>query len=139
VTYRPGAEVRQHGRVFRYLPDHHGARKDGLVPRARLVAEEAMGRSLRPEERVLHVNGVTDDDAWANLKVFPTDKAMAAWLSEQRRASSKAWFVIVRVDSVRSPEEALDLVADAVGSGDLRSPARVEGVVGRSRARNGHR
>jgi hypothetical protein len=93
---------------------------------------------LSPEERVLHRDGVVDNDDPSNLLVFPNPRAMAAWLSEERRAAKRSWVVLVRVD-VKSPEEARRFVEAAVGSGDLRSPARVEGVVGRRRSRNGHR
>src|SRR5436309_3194115 len=44
------------GRVLAYRPEHPQANADGYVLRYRLVMEAAIGRFLRPEEIVHHVD-----------------------------------------------------------------------------------
>lgn len=54
------------------MPDHPRARQsDGMVPRARLVMEEHLGRYLEPQERVYHWNEDPADDRIENLRLLP--------------------------------------------------------------------
>lgn len=66
------------GQVYVSVPDHPRARRDGLVARSRLVAEEMLGRHLGAAERVWHVDGDVSNDEPENLKVFPSQAALAA-------------------------------------------------------------
>jgi hypothetical protein len=128
MSYRAGAEVRQHRRVFVFDPER-STRKDGLIPRARLVAEQMLGRPLRPEERVLHRDGVLDNDDPTNLLIFPDNEAMAAWRSNRTRKTT-SWTVLVRATGMTTGAEAEEyvrsLLAAPTAAEDLLRPVRVE-------------
>jgi hypothetical protein len=87
------------GYVMQWCPGHPRARKSGHVKRATLVAEQMLGRFLKPGEEVHHINENTQDDRPANLQVM-THAAHAAWhgtlraivareLVKHRRASKR--------------------------------------------------
>lgn len=57
------------GYIYRYMPDHPQA-SNGYVLEHRLVAERKLGRYLRPEEVVHHINGIKDDNRPENIAVF---------------------------------------------------------------------
>ena len=55
------------GRVLLYIPSHPDSRKEGYILRSRLVMEKEVGRRLKPDEIVHHLNGVKGDDHPKNL------------------------------------------------------------------------
>lgn len=69
-----GQKYSDRGYVLVYAPDHPYARK-GYVFEHRLIMEQVIGRYLRPEERVHHLNGIKDDNRPENLKLFSNDSA----------------------------------------------------------------
>ena len=59
------------GYVWIWRPYHHRARKDtGYVKRCNIVAEQNIGRALRPGECVHPVNSIKNDDRPENLTVL---------------------------------------------------------------------
>lgn len=63
-----------YGYVLIKKRNHPNCDKQGYVRRSRLVMEESLGRFLRREEVVHHINGIKDDDRIQNLQLFPSDK-----------------------------------------------------------------
>ena len=58
----------------KYVPNHPHASTNGLVYEHILVAEQKLGRHLRPKEVVHHIDGNKRNNAPENLMVFATDK-----------------------------------------------------------------
>lgn len=86
-----GSEWRNaRGQVFVFLPDHPHSRKDGFYPRAKVVMEEKVGRLLDPQERVLHWPKQSPDaDEPSNLVLFPSQHALAQFLSQKYQAKKE--------------------------------------------------
>ena len=64
-----GGTARERNRVRIHRPDHPHAQANGYVYRYRLVAEEKLGRFLRPDEIVHHIDGDESNDHPDNLLV----------------------------------------------------------------------
>lgn len=60
------------GYVFEYVPTHHRAGDNGMVPEHVLIAEEKIGRDLKAEEVVHHINHIRNDNRPENLMIFAT-------------------------------------------------------------------
>jgi hypothetical protein len=67
-----GAPVKldQNGYVMVWEPDHPNTAMKGWQYEHRLVAEATVGRYLKSDEHVHHVNGVKDDNRPENLQVM---------------------------------------------------------------------
>lgn len=68
--WKGGMAIHRGGRVKVYRPDHPDANTRGYVWRHRIVAEEKIGRRLRPEEVVHHIDGDQTNDHPDNLEVY---------------------------------------------------------------------
>lgn len=60
--------VHSSGYVFVYKPEHPRA-VNGRVPEQILIAEKALGRFLKPEETVHHINLIKSDNRKSNLVI----------------------------------------------------------------------
>lgn len=66
------------GYMLIYAPDHPQADSNRRVREHRLVMEQTLGRYLRPEEVVDHIDGDTMNNHPSNLRVFPNNAAHLA-------------------------------------------------------------
>lgn len=65
-----GGKIYKKGYIYLFKPKHPFCNCDGYVRRSHLVMEKKIGRFLKPQEIVHHINGIRDDDRIENLKLF---------------------------------------------------------------------
>jgi hypothetical protein len=68
--WKGGIVKSSNGYIFRYKPEHPLANNHGQVLEHRLVIEEVIGRYLKPEEVIHHINGIRNDNRIENLMLF---------------------------------------------------------------------
>jgi len=68
--WKDGKYYHSGGYILVYKPVHPLHNNDGYVFEQRLVMEKKLGRYLRPEEVVHHINGKKDDNHSENLMLF---------------------------------------------------------------------
>lgn len=66
--WKGGRRETGHGYIYIYAPEHPNAINTGYVLEHRLVMEEKLGRYLREDEIVHHINGVRSDNRIENLE-----------------------------------------------------------------------
>jgi len=70
-------EIKHQGYVLTYSPDHPFRDRYKHVKRSRLVMEKKIGRFLKPNEVVHHINRIRDDDRPKNLMLFANNSKHA--------------------------------------------------------------
>jgi len=68
-----GGKKTNRGYVFIYIPEHPHSKKN-YIQEHRVVVEEFLGRYLKPEEVVHHINEIKDDNRIENLMLFKNNK-----------------------------------------------------------------
>lgn len=71
------------------MPDHPNANKDGRLMEHTLVMSQVLGRPLRPDEEVHHLNGVRGDNRPNNLELWDRSKQPAGQRVEDRVSWAK--------------------------------------------------
>ncbi len=71
--WKRGELTSSSGRVKVLMPEHPRAGTSGYVYRYHVVAEESLGRDLKPQEVVHHIDFDPTNDNPANLRVYPNE------------------------------------------------------------------
>lgn len=70
IAWRGGRTKNSTGYMLVQAPSHPAAHTVGYVAEHRLVMERTLGRYLRPEETVHHINGIRHDNRPENLELW---------------------------------------------------------------------
>lgn len=70
-----GGKIKYHNGWYVLKSDHPFATKAGYIRQSRLIMERIIGRYLKPEEVVHHINEDCFDDRPENLMFFPSKPA----------------------------------------------------------------
>lgn len=86
-----GGRLNYQGRSFIYAPEHSESRCFGgaYILEYRLIAEKKIGRKLRRNEIVHHLNGNTNDNRPENLEVLTQSEHARKHLQEEGRRCKK--------------------------------------------------
>ncbi len=68
-------EIKRNGYTLVHIPDHPYCTSKGYVRKHRLVIEREIGRYLKPNERVHHINEIRSDNERRNLIAFTSESA----------------------------------------------------------------
>lgn len=81
--------IRDHAGYIRVWEPDHPAASQGRVLEHRLIMEEALGRFLRTEEHVHHINHQKDDNRLENLRLMSADdhRSLTAQEVKERRTA----------------------------------------------------
>jgi len=74
TNWKGGRRKNRVGYILVYAPDHPNALKHGYILEHRLVMSQHLGRPLRPDENVHHINGTKDDNRIENLELWTTSQ-----------------------------------------------------------------
>jgi len=73
--WKGGKYKHSEGYIYIYKPEHPFANKKGKVFEHRLIVEKKLGRYLKSEEIVHHINRVRNDNRPKNLQLFPNKRS----------------------------------------------------------------
>ena len=81
-------KLNTHGYVLVYVPDHPRAHKDGYYWLHVVLVERDIGRYLRENEVVHHINRIRDDNRIDNLRLMDKKEHMSMHMRERNRRNN---------------------------------------------------
>jgi len=85
TRFKTGRCITDKGYVKILNYNHPHSHKNGYVLEHRLVMEKKIGRYLRPEEVVHHINGIRTDNRIENLILFKSSAIHTKYEAKQRK------------------------------------------------------
>ena len=70
-------------------PRHPNSCKDGRIKRCRFIVSKHLGRPLKTNEFVHHINGIKTDDRLENLEILSPQKHMSIHVKGNKNPSAK--------------------------------------------------
>ena len=80
-----GGSIKKNGRIALHLPTSSMAMKDGYVYRYRKIMSDHIGRDLKHDEIVHHVNGDGSDDRIQNLRMMKSSEHARLHATQSKR------------------------------------------------------
>lgn len=91
-NWQGGKYIDGQGYTHLYRPDHPYAHKSKYITMHRLVMERKLGRFLEPNEKVYHLNGISNDNSPGNLSLSePSVERMQREADSGRSAEACLW------------------------------------------------
>ena len=91
-----GGELKHYnGYIIVNKPEHPYSNCDGYIYKHRLIMEESIGRYLKPEEVVHHINGIIDDNRIENLMLFANQREHIIYHKELKKGEEYAKSIIL--------------------------------------------
>lgn len=90
INFKGGTQV-TNGYISVLAADHPFANKRGYIYQHRLIMEEMIGRYLKPEEVVHHIDEDKQNNSPENLMLFPTDTDHARYHGFLRRRKNRKY------------------------------------------------
>lgn len=101
-NWKGGYRRNHSGSPMWYMPDHPRARTDGCVLGSHLEAEEVLGRYLKDDEVVHHINGDCSDNRRSNLLICTRGYHM--WLHHRIRTMRRTRHAALTRDPATAPK-----------------------------------
>lgn len=92
-----GEVIMRRGYPMLYLPNHHRAKGNGYVFEHIAIAEQELGRELRDNEVVHHIDGDKTNNHPSNLEVFAdnTEHVREHWSARSKRFPCKGQLLTI--------------------------------------------
>ena len=115
--YKTGRCIESRGYVLILCPEHPHHKHGNYVYEHRFIMEKYLGRYLRPEESIHHLNGNRSDNRVENLKLFSTDSEHAIF--ERRCEHSHGEGIKALLENTQKRKKPRIEIACACGCGAI--------------------
>jgi hypothetical protein len=117
-----GGKINLKGYVRIWVPDHPSADNKGYVFEHRLVVEKHIGRYLKPDEHIHHIDGVKNNNVITNLQITNAKSHSSLTRHENRLRlwQNSATYALIRdhkeeLEKMRKQGMSYQKITDALG------------------------